>query len=249
MFVNSHSKAPADGGNAAATCDGGHTFSLGPETFAFASVAIPVDPSSHRLTAAEEQIRRAIVAGHSNASIACARGTSTHTVANQIAAICRKTGTCSRRDLAVEEGHAVFRPAIALPSGLSAELRELALRTLGGPPLCDPWAAAVGARLHTADWIAVAHFRESARYCFVAWVRDSSPGAKAGLSSRERDVLALSTRGKTNKVIACELGLAPGTVGALLARASTKCRAALSAARTAPSHASPRDTAVVSRGV
>lgn len=51
------------------------------------------------LTPAEQAVVRAILDGESNAAIARARGTSTRTVANQIAAIFDKIGVSSRAEL------------------------------------------------------------------------------------------------------------------------------------------------------
>jgi DNA-binding CsgD family transcriptional regulator len=51
-------------------------------------------------TPSEKQILALVARGMSNAAIAGARGTSVHTVANQIAALFRKTGATSRAELA-----------------------------------------------------------------------------------------------------------------------------------------------------
>jgi DNA-binding NarL/FixJ family response regulator len=54
---------------------------------------------SRALTNTEAQIVSALVSGHSNAQIAMARGRSTRTVGNQVAAIFRKLGVRSRAEL------------------------------------------------------------------------------------------------------------------------------------------------------
>jgi DNA-binding NarL/FixJ family response regulator len=54
---------------------------------------------SKRLTSAEENVVRAIFEGKSNEEIARDRGTSSRTVANQVASIFRKHGVTSRRQL------------------------------------------------------------------------------------------------------------------------------------------------------
>jgi DNA-binding CsgD family transcriptional regulator len=51
------------------------------------------------LTAAERDVLRHILEGATNEAIASARGTSVRTVANQVAALLRKTGAGSRFDL------------------------------------------------------------------------------------------------------------------------------------------------------
>jgi DNA-binding NarL/FixJ family response regulator len=51
------------------------------------------------LTSAEQAVLRKIVAGWSNAEIAAARGTSTRTVANQVASLLRKFRVTSRHQL------------------------------------------------------------------------------------------------------------------------------------------------------
>lgn len=55
-----------------------------------------------QLTAAERAIVARIVAGDSNRAIAVARGTSTRTVANQVAAIFAKLGVASRAELVAQ---------------------------------------------------------------------------------------------------------------------------------------------------
>jgi DNA-binding NarL/FixJ family response regulator len=52
------------------------------------------------LTKAEEAVLRLLLAGHGNGAIARKRSVSARTVANQVAAIFRKLGVCSRIELA-----------------------------------------------------------------------------------------------------------------------------------------------------
>jgi DNA-binding CsgD family transcriptional regulator len=74
-------------------------FTLGGERFVVFSA--PVAPQEmEALTASEREVLAQVARGMSNADIARARGTSTHTVANQIASLFRKTGAHSRADLA-----------------------------------------------------------------------------------------------------------------------------------------------------
>ncbi len=68
-----------------------------------AIMGFPVPAGSGRaaLTAAEADVVAYVLAGRSNAEIAAARGTSTRTVANQIASLFRKLGVTSRLELVV----------------------------------------------------------------------------------------------------------------------------------------------------
>jgi DNA-binding CsgD family transcriptional regulator len=68
-------------------------------------LSLPLDPpggSSFRdaLTPAEAEVASLACAGLTNAEIAARRGASVRTVANQIAAVLRKTGAASPRELA-----------------------------------------------------------------------------------------------------------------------------------------------------
>ena len=51
------------------------------------------------LTPSEREVAELVIAGRSNAHIARARGTSVHTVGNQIASVFRKIGVASRFEL------------------------------------------------------------------------------------------------------------------------------------------------------
>lgn len=67
---------------------------------AIAVISAPTrDPLRDQLTTAERAIVARIAAGDSNRAIATARGTSSRTVANQIAAIFAKLGVASRAEL------------------------------------------------------------------------------------------------------------------------------------------------------
>lgn len=70
------------------------------ETLLVISFPIGDDDLSTRLTEAEADVACLAVDGLSNAQIARQRGTSTRTVANQMASILRKLGVQSRRELA-----------------------------------------------------------------------------------------------------------------------------------------------------
>jgi DNA-binding CsgD family transcriptional regulator len=68
------------------------------------------DVSSPELTGAEQEVLLLVRRGLSNQEIADARGTSINTVANQLAALLRKTGAASRRALLVTMG--ASRPSV-----------------------------------------------------------------------------------------------------------------------------------------
>ena len=73
----------------------------------FAVISYPTVPYDG-LTPAEREVAELVIAGRSNAHIARARGTSVHTVGNQIASIFRKTGVASRFEL-VARAHGAKR--------------------------------------------------------------------------------------------------------------------------------------------
>ena len=72
---------------------------LGGQRVALLSYPVRVNELADALTPAERAIVALAVRGLSNGEIATRRGTSARTVANQIAAIFRKTGVTSRREL------------------------------------------------------------------------------------------------------------------------------------------------------
>lgn len=75
------------------------TFRWGGTDYALLAVASPRDPRDRVLTGAERDVVRGVLAGWSNARIARERNSSPRTVANQLAAIYRKLGISSRREL------------------------------------------------------------------------------------------------------------------------------------------------------
>jgi len=85
----------ADGGETARVA----TFELGGERFVVVSQPAGAVATRVVLTAAERVIVSLVVDGRSNAQIAAARGTSVHTVGNQLAAIFRKLDVRSRFEL------------------------------------------------------------------------------------------------------------------------------------------------------
>jgi DNA-binding NarL/FixJ family response regulator len=67
--------------------------------------------------------------------------------------------------------------------------------------------------------------------CAIAIAAAEPEAERAGrLTSRENQVVTLAALGHSNKAIAHELGLAPGTVGVILTRVTTKLGA------TSPRH-------------
>lgn len=88
-------------------------FTTGDATFIVMSLPSP-DGAGPALTAAEREVRDALVRGETNNQIAAARGTSVRTVANQVASLMRKLGVGSRAELAAL---ALTLPDDAPPSG------------------------------------------------------------------------------------------------------------------------------------
>jgi DNA-binding CsgD family transcriptional regulator len=71
-------------------------------SFAVLSFTLPDRAARARLSPAEAEVVRLVLAGQTNRSIATLRGTTPRTVANQIASIFRKLGVSSRLELAVK---------------------------------------------------------------------------------------------------------------------------------------------------
>jgi DNA-binding CsgD family transcriptional regulator len=75
-------------------------FSLGRDELVVFSFPLSVPSLPEQLSPAEREVTREVLAGLSNSAIAAKRGTSTRTVANQIASIFDKLGISSRAELA-----------------------------------------------------------------------------------------------------------------------------------------------------
>lgn len=87
-------------------------FSMGGEQFLVISIPQARGCDVQGLTEAERAVAEAVLDGRSNAEIASARGTSTRTVANQIAAMFQKLGVGSRAELvALLEAEGGGRPS------------------------------------------------------------------------------------------------------------------------------------------
>jgi DNA-binding NarL/FixJ family response regulator len=71
---------------------------FGRDELAVLSFPTEAPPLDARLSPAEQEVARALLAGQRNADIAERRGSSLRTVANQVASILRKTGVRSRAD-------------------------------------------------------------------------------------------------------------------------------------------------------
>ena len=83
--------------------DSAHAFRLWHEGQEFIAISVPLEPANRiTLTPAQIEVARAIIRGDSNAAIARARGTSVHTVANQVASILRRLGVESRAQIATK---------------------------------------------------------------------------------------------------------------------------------------------------
>jgi DNA-binding CsgD family transcriptional regulator len=69
------------------------------EEYALLSFALPQPELPSGLTAAEQEVVKAVVRGESNREIAKGRGVSTNTVANQLRAVYGKLGVNTRHEL------------------------------------------------------------------------------------------------------------------------------------------------------
>ena len=77
----------------------GSAFHFAGDEFVVLTFADRSPQVAERLTAAEQEVVLALLAGQSNAAIARARGRSARTVANQVARVFRKLGVSSRAEL------------------------------------------------------------------------------------------------------------------------------------------------------
>jgi DNA-binding CsgD family transcriptional regulator len=76
--------------------------------------------------------------------------------------------------------------------------------------------------LVSARWTLVDHYESGGKRYVLARENAPKPTVPARLSDRERQVVALAALGRSNKLIAYELGLAYSTVRVLMARACVK---------------------------
>src|SRR5262249_54733268 len=83
-------------------------------------------------------------------------------------------------------------------------------------------AAATWRGLVSARWTLVDSFANNGERFVVARRNDLAVGGLGALSERERQVIAHAALGRSNKVIAYELGLADSTVRVLIRRAAQK---------------------------
>jgi DNA-binding CsgD family transcriptional regulator len=81
------------------------TFTIGADEFAVLSVPLDDGSLTAALSEAEREVAMLAAKGMKNAEIARRRGTSTRTVANQMASILRKLGVSSRYALAARLAH------------------------------------------------------------------------------------------------------------------------------------------------
>jgi DNA-binding CsgD family transcriptional regulator len=122
--------------------------------------------------------------------------------------------------------------AHAEPAAQSGEARDALRRAarrldaIRGPlRLRDPTGAlAEWKGLIAARWTLLDHFDTDGRHYLVARRNDAPVDRIEDFSHRERQVAIYAALGRTNKLIAYELGLAQSTVRVLLARAAAKLR-------------------------
>jgi DNA-binding CsgD family transcriptional regulator len=106
-------------------------------------------------------------------------------------------------------------------AALRMERARGAMRTRDPNGALDLWRTLVDARFTLLD-----HFERGGRRYIVAVENLPSDNGPSLLTQRERQVLAAAATGRTNKLIAYELGLSHSTVRVLLARAARKLDAA-----------------------
>jgi DNA-binding NarL/FixJ family response regulator len=144
------------------------------------------------LSPAEHALVEGLLHGRRNADLARERGTSRHTVANQLSILYRRLGVSSRTELvlraAAESGAA--RPAVTADD------------------LCS--------------WEHVESFVDAGRRTIILRRCVPGQKRARGLTVREAEVVTRVARGQANKLVALELGLAGATVAVHVARAARK---------------------------
>jgi DNA-binding CsgD family transcriptional regulator len=95
--------------------------------------------------------------------------------------------------------------------------RARAKRRIASDDAVAAWRALAEGR-----WSLVDRFESDGRHFLVARKNPPLPASTKKLTEREACVVALAALGRTNKLIAYELGLSIGTVGTLLSRAAKK---------------------------
>jgi DNA-binding CsgD family transcriptional regulator len=94
----------------------------------------------------------------------------------------------------------------------------------------DDGVAGLWRELRRGDWPIIDGYVFEGRSFVVARRSPSAAGRWDELTARERQVVALAAAGYSNKVIACELGVATSTVGVHLGNARQKLGAKTRAA-------------------
>jgi DNA-binding NarL/FixJ family response regulator len=121
------------------------------------------------------------------------------------------------------EGQATSRSA---RDSLSTAARAMdrargSLRRRDAGEAVEIWRGLVAGR-----WSLIDHFDSDGRRYLVAHRNDPATSDPRALTDRERQVLGYADLGRSNKMIAYELGLSPSTVAVLLGRAREKLRCA-----------------------
>jgi DNA-binding NarL/FixJ family response regulator len=115
-------------------------------------------------------------------------------------------------------GAATSRDArVALRRAARAIDRARATRQRSPEAALEAWQALVDAR-----WSLVDRFDSDGRSYLIAKANPPRPPSIAPLTPRERAVVALAALGRSNKLIAYELGLSVGTIASYLVRAQRK---------------------------
>lgn len=158
------------------------SFELGDETL----------PST--LTPAERDVAASVLAGASNAEIAQQRGTTTRTIANQLASVFQKLGVESRAELISRLSD------ICLTGDCTAKaLRFFAKRVLYEEASLD--CGGLWGEFVSGAWRPIDHF-DSDRRRYVVAVRSAHE-----LSAREREVLSRRAAGEMLESIAIDYGV------------------------------------------
>jgi len=133
-----------------------------------------------------------------------------------------------RSDGLPEATEAVLEPGGAIvhaegdAQGAREMLRETTRRIDRARATREDGALAVWPALLEARWSLVDHFETDGRRYVVARRNAGEVAAPAVLSPREQQVVALSARGHTHKLVAYELGISASTVRTLETRAMQK---------------------------
>jgi DNA-binding CsgD family transcriptional regulator len=178
-------------------------------------------PPPTALTAAEVAVAKLAASGLSNTAIATERKCAIRTVANQLAIIYQKLGLSGRRELkAFLSRGRLDVPSAPQPGGLPGP----SLVPAGGRPLRTQ-TDCLGKVIEDvfAGRLSLLEARSNAgERHWLASLNSPALAAERALSARERQILLLTAQGRSNKLIAYELGISSSSVSTYLRRARGK---------------------------